>query len=140
MNHTWRAKLCWWYLFRSLWSSRTQNPLVAEESLFKLNSFTIVNKENHYSKCVLNIFHISWFDEYLWLSTLYTVYLTCPIYMYKLALEDLLFIAEGETSLKSLEEKQSERRQSLDQPSWIGWVYTILLFPFFTLKLIAYKF
>ena len=66
-------------------------PLVAEESLFQvlgcnLISFTIVNKENPYSKCVLNVFHVSWFDEYLWLSTLYIVYLTCHIYMY-----DILF-------------------------------------------------
>ena len=34
----------------------------------------------------LNVFHVSWFDEYLWLSTLYIIYLTCPIYMYKLSL------------------------------------------------------
>ena len=91
INHTWRAKLWWWCLLRSLWSSRTQNPLVAEESLFQalgcnLNSLTIVNKENPYSKCVLNVFHVSWFDEYLWLSTLYTIYLTFHIYMYKFAL------------------------------------------------------
>ena len=64
------AKLCWWYLFRSLWSSGTQNPLVVEESLSQalgcnINSFTIVNKENHSSKFVLNVFHVSWFDEYL---------------------------------------------------------------------------
>ena len=56
--------------YRSLWSSGTQNPLVVEESLFQASgcnftSFTIVNKENPYSKCVLNVFHVSWFDEYL---------------------------------------------------------------------------
>ena len=70
INDTWRAKLCWWSLFRSLWSSGTQNPLVAEESLSQalgcnLNLFTIVNKENPSSICVLNVFHVSWFDEYL---------------------------------------------------------------------------
>ena len=46
------------------------DPLVAVESLShalgcNLNSFTIVNKENPSSKCVLNVFHVSWFDEYL---------------------------------------------------------------------------
>ena len=86
-----KAKLCWWSLFKSLWSSGTQNPLVAEESLSQelgcnLNSFIIVNKENPSSTCVLNVFHVSWFDEYLWLSTLCIVYLTCYIYMYKLSL------------------------------------------------------
>ena len=91
INHTWRAKLCWWYLFRSIWSSRTQNPLVVEESLFQalgctLISFTIVNKENPSSNFVLSHFHVSWFDEYLWLSTLYIVYLTCHIYMHKFVL------------------------------------------------------
>ena len=91
INHTWRAKLCWWSLFRSLWSSGTHNPLVVEESLSQalgcnLNSFIIVNKENPSSICVLNVFHVSWFDEYLWLSTLYMIYLTCFIYMYHLAL------------------------------------------------------
>ena len=70
MNHTWRAKLCWWCLFISLWSSITQNPLVAEKFLSQalgcnMNSFTIVNKENPSSKCVLNVFHVLWFDEYL---------------------------------------------------------------------------
>ena len=70
MDHIWRAKLCCRCLFRSLWSSGTQNPLVAEESLSQalgcnLNSFTIVNKENPSSKCVLNVFHVLWFDEYL---------------------------------------------------------------------------
>ena len=42
--YTWRAKLCWWIVYRSLWSSETQNPLVAEEFLSQtlgcnLNSF-----------------------------------------------------------------------------------------------------
>ena len=51
-------------------SNRTQNHLVAEESLFQalgcnLISFTISNKENPYSKSVMNIFHVSWFDEYI---------------------------------------------------------------------------
>ena len=37
------------------------------------------------SLTVSNFFHVSWFDEYLWLSTLYMIYLTCFIYMYHLA-------------------------------------------------------
>ena len=91
INHTWRANLCWLCLSRSIWSNGTQNPLIAKESLSQalgcnLYSFTIVNKENHSSKCVLNVFHVSSFNEYLWLSTLYMIYLTCSIYMYNLAL------------------------------------------------------
>ena len=86
-----RAKLCWWNLFRSLWSSGTRNPLVAEESLSQalgctLISFTIVNKENYSFNFVLSLFHVSWFDEYFLLNTPYIVYLTCHIYMYNIVL------------------------------------------------------
>ena len=80
-TYTWREKLCCWILYRSLWSSGTQNPLAAEESLSQalgcnLNSFIIVNKENPSSICVLNVSHILWFDKYLCFSILYTIYLT----------------------------------------------------------------
>ena len=55
---------------QNIWSSETQNPLVAEESLSQalgcnLNLFTIVNKENPSSICALNVFHALLFDEYL---------------------------------------------------------------------------
>ena len=57
------------YLQKS-WSIRTQNPLVAEESLFQelgctLISFTIVNKDNPSSNFVLSLFHVTWFVKYL---------------------------------------------------------------------------
>ena len=47
------------------WSSRTQSPLVVEESLFQalgctFISFTIVNKENPSSNFVLSLFHVLW--------------------------------------------------------------------------------
>ena len=69
INQSCRAKLCWWYIFKSIWSSRNQSPLVVEDSLFQvlgctLISFTIVNKENSSSNFVLSLFHVSLFDEY----------------------------------------------------------------------------
>ena len=47
-----------------------QNPLDVEESLFQalgcnLNSFTIVNKENPYSKCVfISFMYHGWMNIY----------------------------------------------------------------------------
>ena len=50
-------KVILWIVYRSLWSSGTQNPLVAEDSLSQalgcnLNSFIIANKENPSSICI----------------------------------------------------------------------------------------
>ena len=47
------------------WSSRTQSPLVAEESLSHkwivlLSHSLIVNKDNSSSNIVLSLFHVSW--------------------------------------------------------------------------------
>ena len=52
------------YLQKS-WSSRTQSPLVAEESLSQrwvvlLSHPLIVNKENSSSNIVLSPFHVLW--------------------------------------------------------------------------------
>ena len=73
-----------------------------------LNLFTIVNKETSSSNFVLSLFHVSWFDEYFLLSTLYIVHLTCHIYIcIRLYLENLLFAGEGGASLKALESSRA---------------------------------
>ena len=51
-----------------------------------LSHSLIVNKEDYFSNFVLSLFHVLGFDKYMWLSTIYVVYLTCYIYMYKIVL------------------------------------------------------
>ena len=99
-----------------------------------LSHSLLLIKRGPYSKCVLNIFHVSLFDEYFLLITLYIVHLTCNIYMYKIVLGGFTLCRWRRCIPESFGEEHSGRRQSLDQPSLIGWVHHIFLFPFFTLK------
>ena len=105
-----------------------------------LSHSLIVNKENSSSNFVLSLFHVLGFDECIWLSTIYIVYLTHHIYMYKFVLGEFSLCRWRRCIPEIFGEKQSGRRQSLDQPSLIRWVHYIFLFPFCTLKLIVCKF
>ena len=65
MNHYWRAKLCWWYIFRSigeaelrvLWLQRI--PCLRSWVVILSHSL-IVNKDNSSCNIVLSLFHVLW--------------------------------------------------------------------------------
>ena len=79
-------------------------------------------------------------DEYIWLSIIYIVYLTCHIYIYKMVLGEFSLCRWKRCIPKNFGEKQRGRRSSLDQLSVIGWVKYFFLFHFCTLlKLIVCK-
>ena len=63
---------------------------------------------------MLSLFHVLGFDEYISLSTIYVVYLTCHIYMYKILFGGFVFAGEGGASMKDL-----ERSRVGEDKSWI---------------------
>ena len=83
------------------------------------------------------MYHVWW----IFFITLYIVHLTCHIYIYKIVLGEFSLCRWRRCIPENFGEKQSGRRQSLDQSSIIGWVQNLFLFPFYTLlKLIVCKF
>ena len=97
--------------------------MVAEESLSQalgcnLNYFIIVNKDNPSSICVLNVFHILWFDKHLCFSILYMIYLTqLYIYMYHLVSGRLALDRRRRSNLEDFGAKAEQKRTSKDRLS-----------------------
>ena len=77
-----------------------------------LSHSLIVNKENYSSNFVLSLFHVLGFDEYIWLSTIYVVYLPIIYTCIRSYLDNLLFAGEGGASLKALERSRAEQDKS----------------------------
>ena len=104
-----------------------------------LSHSLLLIREFFFQLCVESISCIM-VDKYIWSSTIYVIYLTCHIYMYKFALREFSLCRWRRCIPEIFGEKQSGRRQILDQLYEIEWIQHIFLFPLFTLMLIVYKF
>ena len=63
MNLDWRAKLCWWYIFRSIGAAELRVLWLERSPYLRswvvlLSHSLIVNKENSSSNIVLSLFHV----------------------------------------------------------------------------------